>query len=197
MGNKRSIFAPIAASNHSDKKRQGQDYYATDPIAIDKLLTKETPYHTIWECACGAGHLTNRLTKYGFTVYSSDIVDRGCNGFQRIDFLQTQKSINDIKEFDIVTNPPYALAKDFVLKSLSLLSPGRKVYMFLKLTFLEGKTRYAEIYSKYPPKNVYVSSERVVCAENGDFIKYNSSAVAYAWFVWEKGYKGPTVVSWI
>ena len=137
------------------------------------------------------------MTKYGFTVYSSDIVDRGCNGFQRIDFLQTQKSINDIKEFDIVTNPPYALAKDFVLKSLSLLSPGRKVYMFLKLTFLEGKTRYAEIYSKYPPKNVYVSSERVVCAENGDFIKYNSSAVAYAWFVWEKGYKGPTVVSWI
>jgi len=35
------------------------------------------------------------------------------------------------------------------------------------------------------------------CAKNGDFEKYTSSAVAYAWFVFEKGYKGDTIVRWI
>ena len=29
------------------------------------------------------------------------------------------------------------------------------------------------------------------------FDKYTSSAVAYAWFVFEKGYKGDTIVKWI
>ena len=33
---------------------------------------------------------------------------------------------------------------------------------------------------------------------NGDFKKYNyNGAVAYAWFVWEKGYKGDTILKWI
>ena len=29
-----------------------------------------------------------------------------------------------------------------------------------------------------------------------DFDAYGSSAAAYAWFVWEKGYKGETTVKW-
>ena len=32
---------------------------------------------------------------------------------------------------------------------------------------------------------------------NGKFEKYPSSAVAYAWFVWEKGFKGDPVIKWI
>lgn len=42
--------------------------------------------------------------------------------------------------------------------------------------------------------------ERVYCAKNGDFEymrKYVGNAVSYAWFVWEKGYKGPTIIDWI
>lgn len=37
-GNKNSIFKTLGASNHTDKERQNEDYYATDPIAIDVLL---------------------------------------------------------------------------------------------------------------------------------------------------------------
>ena len=36
-GNGNSIFKTLGASNHTDKERESQDYYATDPIAIDKL----------------------------------------------------------------------------------------------------------------------------------------------------------------
>jgi hypothetical protein len=37
-GNGNSVFKTLAASNHTDKDRQNEDYYATDPIAIDKLI---------------------------------------------------------------------------------------------------------------------------------------------------------------
>lgn len=91
-------------------------------------------------------------------------------------------------------------AAEFTLKALDLIPDGNKVFMFLKLTFLEGKKRYDELFSKYPPKKIYVFSQRVLCAKNGDFDKTKAnggSAVAYAWYVWEKGYTGDTIVKWI
>ena len=39
-GDTNSVFKIIAASNHSKDDRQNEDYYATDPIAIDKLIKK-------------------------------------------------------------------------------------------------------------------------------------------------------------
>lgn len=72
--------------------------------------------------------------------------------------------------------------------------------MFLKLQFLEGAARYEEIFSKMPPKSVYVFKKRILCAKNGEFQRMKDgggSAVAYAWFVWEKGFTGSTTIGWI
>lgn len=66
--------------------------------------------------------------------------------------------------------------------------------MFLKLTFLEGKGR-KQMFLQNPPTKVYVSSSRLECGTNGEF--KGTSAVAYAWFIWEKGYKGNTIIKWI
>ena len=109
-----------------------------------------------------------------------------------VDFLKEK----NIFKGSIITNPPYKYATEFILKSLELIEPGHHVYMFLKLTALEGQERYERIYSKNPPKKVYVFSKRIPCAKNGEFEKI-SSAVAYAWYVWEKGYKGETIIEWI
>jgi hypothetical protein len=97
---------------------------------------------------------------------------------------------------DIITNPPYKYAQQFVERALENVKPGRKVAMFLKLTFLEGKAR-KQMFLNNPPKTVYVSSSRLLCAKNGDFENTKGSAVAYAWFVWEKGFKGDPVIKWI
>lgn len=61
IGNMNSIYKTLGASNHTDKEREQDDYYATDCIAIDKLLKVEKPNHNIWECACGQNHLSHRL----------------------------------------------------------------------------------------------------------------------------------------
>lgn len=183
----------MGAKNYSQHEREENDYYATDPKAANLLMNVES-FSNIWECACGGGHLSKEFIKSGYNVYSSDLFDRGY-GDGVIDFLETNSlPINDC---DIVTNPPYKYASEFVEHAMELLEDGHKCAMFLKIQFLEGKGRLS-LFKKYPPKYVYVSSERLLCAINGDFDGcVKSSAVCYAWFVWEKGYTGDTVVRWL
>lgn len=193
-GNSKSIYTTLGASNHTDKERENDDYYATDPEAIDFLVAEEKFNHKIWECSCGEGHLSKRLEQYGYEVLSTDLIDRGY-GKGEIDFLQQ----NEMFDGDIITNPPYKYAKEFIEKALELIPEGNKVAMFLKVQFLEGKAR-RKLFDKNPPKVIYVSSSRILCAKNGEFEKMKAgggSAVAYAWYVWEKGFKGNTTLKWI
>ena len=190
-GNVNSVWKTLGASNHTENEREADDYYATDPIAIDKLLEVEKPHRFIWECACGGGHLSERLTERGYRGYAKQHLV--------LDFLKQEQRLFSFKH-DILTNPPYKYATEFVLKALELLPEGCKCYMFLKLTFLEGKRRYIELFRDTPPRSVYVFSERVLCAKNAEFDRMREgggSAVAYAWFVWQKGYTGTTEVRWI
>jgi len=195
-GNKNSIFKTLGASNHTEKEREINDYYATDPIAIDALINDGgvTFDKNIWEVSCGAGHLSKKLEEYGYNVRSTDLVDRGY-GEGGIDFL----ACTEPWDGDILTNPPYKYALDFILHSLNLIPKGKQVAMFLKLQFMEGKAR-KKLFLKHPPKAIYVSSSRILCAKNGDFERMRAaggSAVAYGWYLWEKGYAGSTEVKWI
>ena len=192
-GNGNSIYKTLGASNHTDKERQSEDFYATEPRAAELLLELEEFDENIWECACGQGDLSKVFEKAGHKVLSTDLVDRGY-GTGGVDFLKCTEMFNG----SIISNPPYKYAKEFVEHALELVPDGHKVAMFLKLQFLEGKAR-RELFEKYPPKTVYVASGRLLCAKNGDFEGMRAgggSAVAYAWYVWEKGYSGDTVIKW-
>lgn len=191
--NMNSIYRTLGASNHTEKEREQHDYYATDPKAMELLLAEEQFAPLIWECACGEGHLSKVLEANGYEVISTDLVYRGFGDSEPLDFL---KETLDNFEGDIITNPPYKYALDFVKKALESVQQGRKVAMFLKLQFLEGKSR-KQFFLENPPKVVYVSSSRLICAINGEFDKISSSAVAYAWFVWEKGFTGNPIIKWI
>ena len=76
-GNYNSIFKTLGASSHTEEEREMNDYYATDPLAIYPLLQKEKLSKNIWECACGEGHLSKELEKNGYSVKSTDLVNRG------------------------------------------------------------------------------------------------------------------------
>lgn len=190
IGTSESAFKMLGASNHCDDEREENDYYATDPKAIDMLLSKETFNKNIWEPAAGGGHLSKRLKEYGYIVKQSDIIQR-IDDVEIIDFLKT----NETFDGDIITNPPYKYCTEFILKALDLINDGNKIAMFLKLQTLEGQERYKKIFSKYPPRKIYVFIKRIQCAKNGLF--KGSSAVCYAWFIWEKGYKGHTIIDWL
>lgn len=143
------MWATLGASNHTDRERAEHDYYATDPLALDLLTRKFHIAKRVWEPACGGGHLSRWLEAHGHDVLSSDLVDRGF-GFVHVDFLKTDKvlfgSWADGEAFDIVTNPPYCYATEFVLHALEIIPKRGRVVMLLRTSFLEGKQRREKIY---------------------------------------------------
>ena len=188
---KESTFINLGATNHGKGIREENDYYATEPIAGHLLLEVEPELNNIWECACGEGHLARVFDEAGKLGKATNLVNRGY-GTQE-DFLI---NTNPYHYGDIITNPPYTHAQEFVENALARVDEGRKVCMFLKVLFLESKAR-RKLFDKQPPKTIYVSSSRINCAKFGNFEKYTTKAIAYAWYVWEKGYKGNTIVKWI
>lgn len=191
-GNKATTWAVLGASNHALGERQPHDYYATDPRAIPLLLEQESFGKVIIEPACGEGHLSKALIEAGYTVHSADLIDRGYGAVQ--DFFEV--NVPFAPGVDIITNPPYSKAAEFAEHALDLLADGQKLALFLKIQFLESEKR-RRLFKKYPPRTVYVFTHRILCAKNGRFEDFTSSATCYAWFVWVKGFRGDPVIKWI
>lgn len=197
-GNKKSTFVTLGANNHCEHERENHDYYATDPKALELFLKKIDKdgiklHNNIWECACGEGHLSKVLESKGYDVISTDLINRGY-GNGNVDFLMFESIV--LYAGDILTNPPYKYAKEFVETALKLQEEGYYTIMFLKIQFLEGQSR-RKLFEKYPPKYIYVNSARQTCYINGDMSKKMSSATCYCWFIWQKGFTGEPTIRWI
>lgn len=215
-GNKAAVFVCNGATGHAKESREENDYYATEPVAAEWLLKIEPQITDIYETACGEGHLAKVFHKAGKLKAVSDLIDRGYHpdGIPKCfgkDFLK----MNKVWKGDVVTNPPYASSVDWAQHSLDIIQEGHYSALFMKLTFLEGKGR-KKFFEENPPIRVWVSSSRIPCAKNGQFLKpkkdkkgnevldetgkpimvKESSAACYAWFIWQKGYKGPTELKW-
>lgn len=191
MGNSKSVFSMIGATNHSTEERADADYYATPPSAVEGLLQQEKFSFQVWEPACGELAISNVLKDNGYAVRSSDLYLRGHNEIEQLDFL----TCNEKWGGDIVTNPPYSLAKEFVEKSLDVVEDGAKIAMLLRIQFLETKKRYP-LFKVAPPIRIHVFVSRVNCGKNG-IADNKQSALCYAWFVWEKGFQGHPTIYWI
>jgi len=188
------IYTILGASNHSISDRSQNDFYATPPSAVKRLIELETFSDKIWEPACGMGHIAKEFELIGKDVKKTDIDDYGYDGcISGVDFLNTNIKFDG----DIITNPPYNISTEFVKHAIETVTDGHKVAMFLKIQFLETQKRYKEIFKTYPPKVIYVSVKRYGCKSDGDFSNGEpGSAVCYCWFVWEKGFTGDPVVKW-
>lgn len=178
-----------------DKLVSDLDGYRTPAIAVTELVKREDFLGYVWEPANGMDDISKTLLSHGFEVYSTDI-------HRWVPETQTVKSFFDFKsmpmECDIITNPPYKLANDFVLHAMSILPVGGKLALLLRVQFLEGQIRYDKVYANHPVKTVYVFSFRLPRMHRFLFSgKASTSTLAFAWFVWEKGFKGDTVVKWI
>ena len=171
---------------HNTKNdRVNNDFYPTPEIATLKLLEKESFKGSIWECACGDGAISEILVKKGYTVHSSDLIDRGY-GDEIIDFLK----VNDRKINNIITNPPFKLSLEFALHGLKTVN--NKLVLFQKLVFLEGVKRKKELFSLNKLKNIYVISNRL------KFKGYKTGGLmCFAWFVFDVNYNGKPQIDWI
>lgn len=181
----------MGTNRFSTHNREEHDFYATEPKALE-MFPLLNDLNNVWECAVGLGHLANVLTEKGKLARVSDIVDRGYPNTEVLDFLKFEGSWHG----DILTNPPFKLSNQFLEKAMNIIEDGGKVCLFLPIRYLEGKAR-RKLFESYAPKIVYVSTSRLGCAPYGNFEEFkNSRAIAFGWFVWEKGYSGITELRW-
>lgn len=176
------------AGQHSYQERQN-DLYETPACAVEALLRIESIPHHVWEPACGPGAIVKVLRGYGHTVIASDIVDYDCEDQILLDFLKIP--VDDVGIEVIVTNPPYQHAEAFVRQALNF-SP--LVIMLLRLAFLES-VRRTNVLENSGLARIHVFRNRLPMMHRRDWIGPKaSSAMPFAWFVWERGYKGPITI---
>ena len=169
--------------------REKDDFYPTPDTSMIPFFDVEAFDGGVWEPACGQGHMSRMLEGYGYDVTSTDLVDRGY-GQTGVDFLMESELLAP----NIITNPPYKLAQEFIQKAIDL--GAKKHCWLLRIAFLEGVKRFNELYAHNPPARIYVFSKRQTMWR-GDEVPTSSGTTCYAWFVWLKGFKGTTELDWI
>ena len=162
------------------------DFHPTQPEFVHVLLQEVDFRGGIWEPACGNGAMSKILEeRFGaIRVRSSDIYNHGY-GLIGVDFLAEMEPVDNI-----VTNPPFTLATEFVEKALSLAR--HKVAMLIKINFAWGIDRYGRIFVVNPPNLVLVLPRRMRNMHTGGHYSFD-----HAWFVWDQKEIGPTEMRWV
>jgi hypothetical protein len=173
------------------------DYFPTPPWATRALCEHVLPRFinsrsaTAWEPAAGEGHMAEPLREYFKEVYATDIHDYGY-GDGGVNFLNP--GLSDYVADFIITNPPFGdLTEAFVLRALKVARVG--VAMFVRLQWLESVGRYETIFRDHPPSLIAFFAERVPLCK-GRYDPEGSTATAYIWLVWRKGFQ-PSPPMWI
>ena len=183
----------------SPKARTSLNDFPTPPWAV-RALFERTPFRPhrarAWEPACGRGYMAKVMSEYyPGGVMATDIHDYGYGA--RRDFL-TNKDY-DYDKMDIITNPPFNLAEEFVLHALKHArwqTPMGAVAIFQRIAFLESISRYENLFTRFPLTYFCPFVERVPIAE-GRLIQ-KATPASYAWFVWHPYYgEGDCKVHWI
>ena len=184
----RSHRQGLTATGRDPLDARGDDLYQTPECATRALLRAERLPHFILEPACGPGAIVRVLRAAGRKVLASDLVDYGCEGqLAGVDFLMEWQMPQGIE--CICTNPPFKLATQFVRHALALNVPV--VAMLLRLAFLEGSSR-SDILDGGQLARVWVFKNRLprMHRDGWDGNKASSS-IAFAWFVWLRGWGKP------
>lgn len=173
--------------NHSDK-----DFYETPCEAIDRLFAFWRPQEDkIWEPCCGRGAISEVLKKYGYTVVSTDIEDRGYSWADKMNYLEIDKPLAPF----VMTNPPYNRSFEFVKHTLDTVGKGM---FLLRLQWLEGEKRRQKLFDKHYLKSLFVFSKRIPRMHVPDYDgKKVSSTIAFGWFLFDKNNKESTTVHWL
>lgn len=186
---------PFPASGQFHPNRAAYEFYPTPPEATRALLAAERFEGSIWEPACGQGHIAKVLESNNHHIVATDLVDYGFGQPGR-DFLLERESLAR----NIITNPPYGrgLADAFCRHAIELTADtGGKVAMLVAVQSLCHPAR-TPFFEKHPPAIIYAVDD-CTCYPYGDPRKATRSLLQqrYCWLVWHANYNGPTLFKWL
>lgn len=191
---------------HSRKEPRGSgDFFPTPPWATRALCrwlelgrtVRPLNCMTVWEPACGAGHMARPLAEHFARVIASDVEPRGFG--LRHDFLGHGITPEELHGHDwIITNPPFEaeLFNGFFERTWQY---GKPFAFLMRTAAIEGVRRYERIFSDRAPHAILQFCERVPmvknrCVRRRPDGKPQSTMTGYAWWVWhEVRGSGPSV----
>jgi hypothetical protein len=176
------------------RRRNPRDFYETPAWVTHALFQSEKLFHHLYEPACGTGAILRVLGQYGkasgseISEASVAICKEGGLDAEVLDYLsETTPPFFG----DVVMNPPYKHAAEFVRKALERSEDGMKVCALLRLNFLGSSRKRLDLVGPDSPlRRVHVLSKRPSFTGDG-----RTDAAEYAWFVFQKNYAGPSEVS--
>ncbi|KMO28570.1 type I restriction-modification system subunit M [Methylobacterium aquaticum] len=171
----------VMAGRRSPPK--GLDFFPTPPWATRAFmrhilpLLSDEPIRSVWDPACGEGHMVEVLREGMFDTFASDVFDYG-RGYRVADFLAPDAGAPTVDA--IVTNPPFNAAVDFALRALDL---APVVALLCRTSWLEGVGRYERLF-KLRPVTVFAPYVERVPMHRGQWKPNGATATAYAFFCW-------------
>ena len=172
MEEKKSASASRIVGGNTAYKRHESDFYPTPANVTCALLDfLELPIGTtIWEPACGEGHMAEVMRDYGYEVIATDLQ-------QGDDFLTS----GDYNCDWIITNPPFSIADQFIQRCVR---SGRPFALLLKSQYWHAKSRLG-LFRNNPPTFVCQLTWRP------DFTfktrGKGSPLMDVMWVIWERG----------
>lgn len=156
------------SSTKRGSERNKNDAYYTPKWCVQGLveMINWDLIGTFHEPCYGNGSIYHQIPLDDFQKSWSEI-DKGK------DYLDEKQQDVDL----IITNPPFKLAEQFILKSLS---HSKNVIMLLRLNFLESQIRY-DFWNNNKPNHIIVLSNRPSFTQDG-----KTDSVGYGWYVWNK-----------
>lgn len=172
-------------------QRKKSDFYETPYSITQQLLEVEdfSDCQSILEPAEGLGAITKILLD---TFSNKKII--GYDLSDGVDFLKEENKYDCI-----ITNPPFSLAKEFIIKAKEVAT--HKFAMLLPLSYLHGEERYNLIYKdkKYPLYKVHIFTRYPLLGQDlREDGKYKTGMMVYAWFVFDKAWHNrEPMINWI
>ena len=168
------------------------DFFIEPKWVVDLLLDAEQFHGLVYDPACGIGTIVDACVGRGFTAYESDIACRDPR-FTMADFLDFPGRAENV-----ICNPPYGLAKEFIEKALAITT--YKVAILVQSKFLYSQKRHS-LFTECPPAKIYYLSTRPSMPPGELFlagkVKRGGGKLDYCWIVWHRGHNGKSECEWL
>lgn len=170
--------------------RPDDDFFETPANATCSLLAHlNIPEDvTLWEPSCGMGAISKILEKVHKGPVLSTELNTDRYGIGGVDFLHAEQYVPKGR-FWVVTNPPFALANDFVRKAFAY--GAERVIYLLRYNYCESAKVREDILGGGHLLRVMLIKERLKMKPYGWTGRDLSSKQCHAWFIWDKNFNAP------